>query len=62
MEFMILLEICVLIIAGVAWVGRRRPSVDDYTLAERADRAARGDRLRQENAGPPDQSGGGVSF
>jgi hypothetical protein len=44
MEFMILLGICVLIVAGVAWVGRRRrPDNDDPAAARRA----HGDALAQ---------------
>ena len=45
MEFLILLGICVLIIAGVAWAGRGRTSgVDDPKVAALADLEAQ--RLR----------------
>jgi hypothetical protein len=62
MEFLILLELCVLIIAGVAWVDRRRPEVEDPSLAARAYREARPTRCVGSVPAPPDQSGGGVSF
>jgi len=46
MEFMILLGICVVIIAGVAWAGRSRSSaVDDPKLATHADLEAQRMRL-----------------
>jgi len=46
MEFLILLGICVLIILGVAWFGRRRGEVDDPTLAARASSDVEADRMR----------------
>ncbi len=43
MEFVILLAICVLVIGVGAWVGRRRrPDVDDQSLAARANGDAEG--------------------
>jgi hypothetical protein len=46
MEFLILLGICVVIVASVAWVGRRRTSaVDDPKLATLADLEAQRMRL-----------------
>ena len=46
MEFLILLGMCVLIIVGVAWLGRRRGDVDDPTLAARASSDVEADRMR----------------
>jgi LPXTG-motif cell wall-anchored protein len=46
MEFLILLGICVLIVVGVAWFGRRRRDVSDPTLAARASSDVEADRIR----------------
>ena len=41
MEFLILLLMCVVVIGGVAWFGRRRrPDADDAGLAARANAEA----------------------
>jgi hypothetical protein len=65
MEFLILLGICVLIVLGVAWLGRRRQPdhqhVDARSMLRAQQRAADEDTVRWRY-GPPDRSGGGASF
>jgi hypothetical protein len=46
MEFLILLGICILIIAGVAWVGRRRQPNGNDPAARRAS----GDAIAQASS------------
>jgi hypothetical protein len=52
MEFLILLGIVIAVIAVTAWVGRRRPGMDDFAV--RAHRAARADEgpVKGGGAGP----------